>query len=89
MSSANERAFETALKVLYPQMMGKMEREYKFHPTRKYRFDFCWPYLNIGIECDGNAYHVKGGGRHGQCADYEKLNSALLHGWRVLRFTES
>ena len=63
-------------------------REYKFHPTRKWRFDFCWPELKIAVEVEGGVWS---GGRHttgsGFTKDCEKYNHAALLGYRVLRFT--
>lgn len=29
------------------------EREYRFHPTRKFRFDFAWPTSKIAVEVEG------------------------------------
>jgi len=63
-------------------------REHKFHPTRKWRFDFAWPARMIAVEVDGGTW---AGGRHTRGAgfekDCEKLNAATLLGWRVFRFT--
>jgi very-short-patch-repair endonuclease len=62
--------------------------EYRFHTTRRWRFDYAWPQLRLALEVDGGAWV---GGRHTRGAGYEKdcekLNAALLAGWRVLRFT--
>ena len=61
--------------------------EFKFHPTRKWRFDFAYPDSKIAIECEGGIYTM---GRHirprGFMEDIEKYNSATMMGWRVLRF---
>lgn len=62
-------------------------REYAFHPTRKWRFDFAWTECKVAVEIDGNAWNVKGGGRHAQDSDRDKLNTAAALGWRVLRFS--
>ena len=65
------------------------QREYAFHPSRGWRFDFAWPLLNIAVEVEG----VIGGagGRHqrkdGYEADCEKYARALILGWKVLRVT--
>ena len=63
-------------------------REYEFHPTRKWRFDFAWPDSMLAVECEGGTWT---GGRHttgsGFEADCEKYNAAALLGWRVLRYT--
>jgi hypothetical protein len=64
------------------------EAQYAFDPTRKWRLDFAWPDLRIGAECHGGTWT---GGRHvtgsGFEADREKMNGALLSGWRVFEFT--
>ena len=63
------------------------EREYRFHPKRKWRFDFCYPLIMLAIEIDGGTFkksrHTSGPGYHKDC---KKLNAALIEGWRVLRF---
>ena len=64
------------------------EREYRFHPSRRWRFDFAWPTKKIALEVEGGIY---AGGRHtrgsGFQKDAEKYNAAALAGWRVLRVT--
>lgn len=63
-------------------------REHKFHPTRKWRFDYAFPDLKIAIECDGGVFTR---GRHvrpqGYLKDMEKFNAAAEAGWVVLKFT--
>lgn len=53
-----------------------------------WRFDFAYPDLKLAIECEGgtwaNGRHSRGAGYEGDCRKY---NAAILHGWRVLRFT--
>jgi len=65
-----------------------MVREYRFHPTRKWRFDYAIPGLKIAVECDGGVW---GYGRHnrprGYINDMEKFNAAAEMGWVVLKFT--
>jgi len=62
--------------------------EYRFHPTRRWRFDFAWPSIKLAVECEGGNWT---GGRHttgtGFESDCEKYNEAVLAGWSVLRFT--
>ncbi len=64
------------------------EREYRFHPRRRWRFDFAWPRYMLAVEVDGGIYsrgrHVRGGGFE---RDAEKRNAAVIAGWRVLHFT--
>jgi very-short-patch-repair endonuclease len=63
-------------------------REYRFHPSRRWRFDFAWPIYKVAVEVDGGIYscgrHVRGTGFE---RDAEKGNEAVLQGWRVLHFT--
>jgi very-short-patch-repair endonuclease len=63
-------------------------REYRFHPKRRWRFDFAWPIYKVAVEVDGGIYnrgrHVRGVGFE---RDAEKRNAAVLGGWRVLHFT--
>jgi len=64
------------------------ESEFRFHPPRRWRFDFAFPDQKIAIECEGgiwsNGRHVRGAGFE---KDAEKYNAAALDGWMVLRFT--
>jgi hypothetical protein len=66
------------------------EREWIFHPTRKWRFDFAFPYLvpPLAIEVEGGTWargrHTRGKGFEQDCIKY---NAAALLNWRVLRFT--
>ena len=64
------------------------EREYRFAPPRRWRFDFCWPDRMLAVEVEGAIW--KGSkGRHtsgkGYEADCEKYNTAAIAGWRALR----
>lgn len=61
-------------------------REYTFHESRKWRFDFAFPARLVAVECDGIT-HKGRGGRHNSDGDREKLNTAATLGWRVLRFS--
>lgn len=68
--------------------MPPLEREYRFHPVRRYRFDFALPAHMLAIEIDGGIF---GKGGHstplGITRDMEKGNLAVMCGWSVLRFT--
>ena len=63
-------------------------REYKFHPVRKWRFDFAFLDVLVAVEVEGGVWS---GGRHGTgtgfTADCEKYAEAALLGWHILRFT--
>jgi very-short-patch-repair endonuclease len=67
------------------------EREYQFHPTRKWKFDFCWPNASIAVEIEGGAWEGEHRGRHlrqlGFTDDCVKYAEGALLGWRVIRLT--
>lgn len=62
--------------------------EWRFHPVRRWRFDYAWVDKKIAVEVDGGAWSR---GRHtrgtGFIADMEKSNVANAMGWHVYRFT--
>lgn len=63
-------------------------KEFKFHPTRRWRFDYAIPEHKIAVEVEGGVWT---NGRHtrpqGFLGDIEKYNTATLMGWRVFRTT--
>ena len=62
--------------------------EWRFHPDRRWRFDWAWPDHKVALEIDGGLWV---GGRHNRpvtmIKDNEKFNHAAILGWRVLKFT--
>jgi len=65
-------------------------REYQFHQTRKWRFDFAWPKIKLAVEIDGGTFGgAKMLGNHAIGKRYQqdchKGNAAQLEGWVVLR----
>ena len=60
--------------------------EYRFHPVRRWRFDFAYVDRRLAIEIDGGQWKPRGG-RHASDGDREKLNAAAVLGWRVLRYS--
>tara|TARA_R100001015_G_C4624972_1_gene183315 strand:- start:1953 stop:2336 length:384 start_codon:yes stop_codon:yes gene_type:complete len=77
---------EQIIDVGYPEP----ELEYKFHPTRKWRFDLAFPKLLLAIEIEGGVWIS---GRHNRASgfikDMEKYNEGCILGWQMLRFTPS
>jgi hypothetical protein len=65
-----------------------LAREYAFHPSRHWRFDFAHLETGVAIEIEGGVWvqgrHTRPAGFIGDC---EKYNAATLLGWRVFRFT--
>lgn len=83
--SALETEFKYKLRLLgLPEPVS----EYRFHPVRKWRFDFAYPDKKIAFEVDGGIWsagrHNRGSGYEG---DAEKYNQAAINGWYVFRFT--
>lgn len=64
------------------------EKEYQFHPARRWRFDYAWVGRKIAVEIDGGAWVQ---GRHNRAMgflnDAEKFNEASKLGWRIFHFT--
>lgn len=62
--------------------------EYRFHATRRWRFDYAWPDARVALEVEGGAFsrgrHTRGAGF---VADIEKYNAAVVDGWRLVRTT--
>jgi len=62
--------------------------EYKFHQTRKWRFDFAFPLHMVAVEIEGGSWnggrHTKGQGFEDDCLKY---NAAVELGWKLLRYT--
>lgn len=65
-----------------------MEKEFRFHPDRHWKFDFVYLDQKIALEVEGGTWGVS---RHttgsGFAGDMEKYNEAVLHGWKLLRAT--
>jgi very-short-patch-repair endonuclease len=78
----------TILQMLKKSTGANFVSEHKFHPVRKWRFDFANLETKTAIEVEGGAYSQ---GRHtrgsGFIADMEKYNAAIELGWVVLRYT--
>ena len=83
-ASALEDAMHLHLRAY--SLTAGMEREHRFDPTRRWRFDFAWPEKRVAIEVEGGIWTS---GRHtsavGWIGDAEKYNRATILGWRILR----
>jgi very-short-patch-repair endonuclease len=60
--------------------------EHRFHPVRKWRFDYAWPKHLVALEVEGGVWIA---GRHtrgaGFVSDMDKYNEGSALGWRILR----
>jgi len=94
-----QRTFETHIK---QTSLPEPEQEYKFHPKRKWKFDFAWPEKMVAVELNGGTGFVwrtnpqtgekyKARGRHTEKEGYKqdciKRNNAQMLGWKVYDFT--
>lgn len=91
--------YNPAIALAYYREMGlpKPELEYKFHPDRRWRFDFAWPDVGtnisiplksfslLALEVDGGIW-IRGGHNRGaqMKKDWEKRNEAAALGWRII-----
>lgn len=79
---------ESLLWAVYDDGLPEPEREYRFHPIRRWRFDLCFPEYKVAVEAEGGTWdggrHVTGSGFEKDCAKY---NEAAIMGWLVLRVT--
>jgi len=82
-NAAQGQAF---LSLLRQRELPQPVAEFRFHPERRWRIDFCWPELKVALEVEGGALS---GGRHtsgmGFVKDMEKYNELSLHGYTLIR----
>lgn len=74
-------------------------REFRFHPARRWRFDFAIPEIMLAVEVEGITSYGKNKngsmrlGRHqtakGIEADLEKYDEAMRLGWNIYRCSQS
>lgn len=85
LKSANRDAFTILCRT---DLREECVKEFRFHPVRRWRFDYALPSHKIALEVEGGVWS---GGRHtrpqGFLGDIEKYNTATLLGWRVFRTT--
>jgi len=68
-------------------VLPTLQHELRFHPYRRWRFDFALSNVMLAFEIEGATWargrHTRGGGF---AADCEKYNEAAILGWQVFRF---
>lgn len=79
---------KTYIKLILKLFKTPFVEEHKFHPTRRFLFDWAIPERKIAIEYEGL---MSAKSRHttikGYSKDTEKYNEAAKMGWVVLRYT--
>lgn len=78
----------TFLATCRAQKLPEPTAEHRFHPERRWRFDYAFVERKIAVEVEGGIYTR---GRHvrpkGFIGDMSKYNEAQSLGWKVLRFS--
>lgn len=101
-SSRKEKAMETFAWQLKAHKLPDLDKEIRFHPKRKWRIDYGYPELKIGVEYEGGIYGIgkacpvcrqrkQGGhtrGKHFE-SDSEKYAEANLLGWIIIRTADN
>jgi hypothetical protein len=84
--SSLEKKFDLIL--LEHRLKEMFADEVKFHPSRRWRFDYAdWKNM-VAVEIEGGTWNNGGHSRGaGYQKDTEKYNEAVKLGWRVLRYT--
>ena len=77
-------SFETWLRL--EKLSELFVKEYKFHEKRKWRFDYANLEHKIAVELDDITHFCYWNRIKSDC---EKLNTAQIQGWKVLRFTNN
>lgn len=76
------------LELLFNDAEVEFETEYRFHSTRRWRFDFAFPKHRIALEIEGFGRRNQSGGHQttkGFRTDLEKYDEAARLGWNVYR----
>jgi hypothetical protein len=67
------------------------QRNYRFHPMRRFEIDWAWPEQKVGVEIQGGIWIPGGKGAHSRpmniVRDMTKHNLLLDAGWRVWHYT--
>ena len=88
----NREPSERAFLLRWSTINGAPElvSQHRFHPTRKWLFDFADLPSKVAIEIDGGQWRGKKGGHTsgaGMARDREKDFEAVMLGWTVIRLT--
>jgi very-short-patch-repair endonuclease len=82
------KGYDLYLHIIEQDLGVKITPEYKFHPDRRWRFDYALVDSRIAIEIEGGLWLQ---GRHNRplsmIKDFEKYNNAAMLGWRILKYT--
>jgi hypothetical protein len=84
----DDNKYKKQIELIFLVLKQDVVREYKFHPTRKWRFDYALPDLKVAVEYQGLNFGHGGPSGHqtikGIAAENEKLSEAAIAGWCVV-----
>ena len=85
-----ENSFLSHWVLLFPNLPLPV-RQLKFHPERKWRWDFAWdfPDIKLAVEIQGGSWMKRSGHNTaaGQTKDYEKWRAGVSLGWKILPYS--
>ena len=84
-----ESIYQIQMRAFLKELGYNFEEEHKFHPKRRWKFDFILKGNDkIAIEINGGIW-IKGRHNFGRNyeKDLEKINTAQMMGWKVLQYT--
>ncbi len=78
-------AVQIFLRLLAARGLPEPVAEYRFHRTRRWRADFCWPEQKVILEIQGGIW-TKGRHTRGKAllGEWQKLNTAAGMGYRFI-----
>ncbi len=86
MSAEEKRCDPIFLAMLKAKKIPAPIREFRFHQSRRWRFDYAWPEQMVALETEGGIWtrgrHTRG---KGFSADMLKYSEAAIAGWCVIR----
>ena len=81
---------ESFLQVLKQLNLPVPHKEYRYARKRKFRVDFAYPEIRMGIEIDGGIFNKKAHGSiTGILNDIDRNNTAAMEGWTMIRIPSS
>lgn len=82
---------KTLLRLIDELNLPSPQKEYKPGTVRKYKLDYAWPDIKVGIELNGGIFMKKGGHNSisGLLRDYERMNYLQILGWLIIQFDPS
>ena len=68
----------------YPDIWKHVAKEFRFDTVRKWRLDYAWPVVLIGVEIHGFGWGHQA--QQHQSGDNEKANKAVELGWSLFTY---